>query len=448
MLGLDPLPERTDLKPVVTGTRRARRVRRREAALPVAAGPVRHRQPVPAEEGRQAAAGDPLRLRPRPRDEGRRAAAAARRSYQHHGAWFARNGYVCLTIDTLQLGEIEGIHHGTHRYGMWWWLKRGYTPAGVEAWNCVRALDYLETRPEVDKTRFGVTGRCGGGAYSWWIAAIDERIKVRRAGRRHHRPAEPRRRWLRRRALRLHVHGQHLPLGLSAGRRPRRPAAAADRQHRQRRHLPARRRRIARSSRSAASTGCTTPTKKGTSAKVALNITAGPHKDTQELQTHAFRWFNHYLKGDDSPIDMPRPKYLRARAAQGLRQAAGGPDQHEDSRDVRRRSAAAAKCRPTRPTLAGDARRVAESARRESRSAAGRQIDRAARTCKTGLFRRARRRSLRRLRLHEPGAVRAAAVCAASRGLEQAGAERAQRPRRSGLAGISGQRPARLSRRN
>ncbi|MEE2813088.1 MAG: acetylxylan esterase, partial [Verrucomicrobiota bacterium] len=26
--------------------------------------------------------------------------------YQHHGIWFARNGYVCLVIDTLQLGEI------------------------------------------------------------------------------------------------------------------------------------------------------------------------------------------------------------------------------------------------------------------------------------------------------------------------------------------------------
>jgi hypothetical protein len=49
-------------------------------------------------------------------------------SYQHHGAWFARNGYVCLTIDTLQMGEIEGIHHGTHRYNMWWWFNRGYTP--------------------------------------------------------------------------------------------------------------------------------------------------------------------------------------------------------------------------------------------------------------------------------------------------------------------------------
>ena len=98
--------------------------------------------------------------------------------YQHHGAWFARNGYVCLTIDTLQLGEIEGIHHGTHHLDRWWWNSRGYTPAGVEAWNCIRALDYLETREEADHERFGVTGRSGGGAYSWWIAALDERIKA------------------------------------------------------------------------------------------------------------------------------------------------------------------------------------------------------------------------------------------------------------------------------
>ena len=74
--------------------------------------------------------------------------------YQHHGEWFARNGYVCLTIDTLQLGEIEGIHHGTYNHDMWWWNARGYSSAGVEAWNCIRALDYLETRPEVDADRF------------------------------------------------------------------------------------------------------------------------------------------------------------------------------------------------------------------------------------------------------------------------------------------------------
>ena len=38
--------------------------------------------------------------------------------------------------------------------------------------------DYLETRPEVDPARFGVTGRSGGGAYSWWVTALDDRIKV------------------------------------------------------------------------------------------------------------------------------------------------------------------------------------------------------------------------------------------------------------------------------
>src|SRR5436190_14117108 len=99
-------------------------------------------------------------------------------AYQHHGIWFARNGYVCLILDTLQLGEIEGLHHGTYREGMWWWNSRGYTPAGVEAWNSIRALDYLSTRPEVDTNRFGVTGRSGGGAYSWWLAALDDRVKA------------------------------------------------------------------------------------------------------------------------------------------------------------------------------------------------------------------------------------------------------------------------------
>ncbi len=98
--------------------------------------------------------------------------------YHHHGVWFARHGYVCLVIDTVQLGEILGQHHGTYRLGRWWWAARGYTPAGVEAWNGIRALDYLESRPEVDATRLGMTGRSGGGAYTWWVAALDERVKV------------------------------------------------------------------------------------------------------------------------------------------------------------------------------------------------------------------------------------------------------------------------------
>jgi dienelactone hydrolase len=98
-------------------------------------------------------------------------------AYQHHGIWFAQHGYACLVLDTLQLGEIEGLHHGTHHLNMWWWQTLGYTPAGIECWNSIRALDYLETRKEVDAKRIGVTGRSGGGAGSWWIAAADDRVQ-------------------------------------------------------------------------------------------------------------------------------------------------------------------------------------------------------------------------------------------------------------------------------
>ena len=97
--------------------------------------------------------------------------------YADHGQWFASNGYVCLIIDTVELGEIHGEHHGTYSRGRWWWHSAGYTPAGVECWNGVRAIDYLVSRTDVDADRIGVTGISGGGAATIWIAAADERVK-------------------------------------------------------------------------------------------------------------------------------------------------------------------------------------------------------------------------------------------------------------------------------
>lgn len=99
-------------------------------------------------------------------------------AFQPHGMWFARHGYVCLMVDTLQLGEIAAIHHGTYRENRWWWHSRGYTPAGVECWNGVRGIDYLIGRDDVDPERIAVTGISGGGAATFWIAAADERVKV------------------------------------------------------------------------------------------------------------------------------------------------------------------------------------------------------------------------------------------------------------------------------
>lgn len=224
--------------------------------------------------------------------------------YQHHGAWFARNGYACLTIDTLQLGEIEGMHHGTYNLDRWWWNSRGYTPAGVEAWNCIRALDYLETRPEVDAKRIGVTGRSGGGAYSWWIAALDDRIQcaVPVAGITSQRDH----------VINGCVEGHcdcmymantfrwdYAKVAALVAPRPLLisntdkdtifPLEGVVDIHRQVRHIYE---------------------LHDAAKNLGLQITEGPHADTQELHIHAFRWFNRFLKHDASMIEKTAVKFF------------------------------------------------------------------------------------------------------------------------------------------
>lgn len=97
--------------------------------------------------------------------------------YQAHARRFAQLGFVCLIIDTIQYGEVFGEHCGTYARGYWNWYSRGYTSAGVETWNAVRALDYLESLDFVDGARMGSTGISGGGSISYWLGAVDERLR-------------------------------------------------------------------------------------------------------------------------------------------------------------------------------------------------------------------------------------------------------------------------------
>ncbi len=175
MLGLAPLPEKTDLHATVTGTLDIGDVSveklhfQSRPGLYVTANLYRPRL-VP--KGKKFPT---ILYQCGHSNQGR---DGNKTHYQRHGLWFASNGYVCLMVDTLQLGEIAGKHHGTHNLNRFWWHSRGYTPAGVECWNSIRAIDYLVSRPDVDGSRIGATGRSGGGAGTVWIAATDDRVKV------------------------------------------------------------------------------------------------------------------------------------------------------------------------------------------------------------------------------------------------------------------------------
>jgi len=303
MLGLDPLPEKTDLKPVVTG-----KVEHEEFIVENLHFQSRPRLYVTANlyipKALEKPAPTILYVCGHGPSKKNGISYGNKVSYQHHAAWFARHGYVCLVIDSLQMGEIEATHHGTYRYKMWWWNCRGYSSAAVEAWNCVRALDYLETRKEVDKERFGVTGRSGGGAYSWWISTIDERIKA----------AVP--------VAGIADLENHVVDGTVEGHCDcmfivntyrwdylQLPALVAPRPL-----------LISNTDKDSIFPldGVTRTYLKtmqiyslyGARDKLGLHICEGPHKDTQQLRVHAFVWFNRFLKDDTSLIEKPAEKFF------------------------------------------------------------------------------------------------------------------------------------------
>jgi hypothetical protein len=223
-------------------------------------------------------------------------------AYQHHGIWFARNGYVCMVVDTLQYGEILGHHRGTYDEGAWWWNSRGYTPAAVETWNAIRALDYLDSRPEVDTNRIGVTGRSGGGAYSWFLAAMDDRVKiiapVAGIGDLNSYCVEG--------TVDDHcdcmffVNTYRWDYPLLAALCAPRPLMLADTDADEYfplegvLHTHDMLKRIY--------------DLYGASTNFGLVIAPGPHKDTQDVQIPVFRWFNIHLKHEDSTIEMAAVK--------------------------------------------------------------------------------------------------------------------------------------------
>ena len=112
--------------------------------------------------------------------------AKAHDEYQSIGALLALSGMVALVFDPIDQGE-RGQYLGE---GGWpkLWGTRAHTMVGVgcillgrntarfEIWDAMRAIDYLESRPEVDPKRIGCTGNSGGGTQTAYTMALDDRV--------------------------------------------------------------------------------------------------------------------------------------------------------------------------------------------------------------------------------------------------------------------------------
>ena len=294
MLGLWPMPKRTDLKPAVTGTLERKNFiveKLHFQSLPhlyVTANLYRPRGAA----GRGPAVLYLCGHAGRGRDGNKTA-------YQHHAIWFATHGYVCLILDSLQLGEIAGTHHGTHGHGRWWWHSRGYTPAGVECLNGIRAIDYLQTRGDVDAGRIAVTGRSGGGAYSFWIAATDDRVKAAAATsgltdlEEYVTPAV-----LNGHCDCMFMYNTHRwPMTRVAELIRPRPLLYGN-CDKDKLFPMAGNRRVIERLRKFYDAG-------GRADRVDAFVAKGRHKDAAPLRKAAFRWINRWLKGDDSPVKEP-----------------------------------------------------------------------------------------------------------------------------------------------
>jgi dienelactone hydrolase len=102
------------------------------------------------------------------------------------GPTLAKRGFVVIGVDACCFGERNGRGPGgpeekgsageltASKFNLW----VGRTLWGMMLRDDLMALDYLSSRPEVDAERIGVMGMSMGATRTWWLMALDERLKT------------------------------------------------------------------------------------------------------------------------------------------------------------------------------------------------------------------------------------------------------------------------------
>jgi hypothetical protein len=100
---------------------------------------------------------------------------------------FARQGMVAFSYDMVGFNDTHFADVPTNKPS--YDVHRSFGAAktdqlwnislmGLQTWNSVRALDFLESLPDVDKKRLACTGESGGGTQTFMLGAIDDRLAV------------------------------------------------------------------------------------------------------------------------------------------------------------------------------------------------------------------------------------------------------------------------------
>jgi dienelactone hydrolase len=108
--------------------------------------------------------------------------------YQSVGALLALSGMAALVFDPIDQGE-RGQYLGPGGWPKLWGtdghamiglgcVLLGRNAARFEIWDGIRAIDYLQSRPEIDPKRIGCTGNSGGGTQTTYLMALDDRIRA------------------------------------------------------------------------------------------------------------------------------------------------------------------------------------------------------------------------------------------------------------------------------
>lgn len=88
---------------------------------------------------------------------------------------FARQGMIAFSYDMAGYNDTKQIRHrafATNPTNLLWSISL----MGLQTWDSIRALDFLESLRDVDKTRLACTGESGGGTQTFMLGAVDSRL--------------------------------------------------------------------------------------------------------------------------------------------------------------------------------------------------------------------------------------------------------------------------------